>query len=92
MGKAWLVRKKSHTAQAQADICPIMVATAAPTTPMAGMPIQPKIRIGSRIRFTTAPSPCKNMGIIMLPVAWNIFSTQMWKRLPKDRQMTMVEY
>ena len=34
---------------------PMTVASAAPATPMAGKPRRPKIMMGSRMIFTTAP-------------------------------------
>jgi hypothetical protein len=36
-------------------ICLITVAMAAPLVPIRGIPDRPKIRIGSRIRFTIEP-------------------------------------
>ncbi len=48
-------------------ICPMMVATAAPSTPMAGKPNSPKMRIGSRRMLMTAPAACSSMGNTIRP-------------------------
>ena len=45
-------------ANTAAAVCPITVATAAPATPIFGNPIRPKIKIGSRMMFITAPVIC----------------------------------
>ena len=39
-----------------ADICPITVAIAAPTTPIAGIPNPPNMNMGSRTIFIIHPT------------------------------------
>ena len=48
---------------------PITVARAAPVTPMAGAPSQPKIRMGSRTMLRAAPVTWASMGTKVLPRA-----------------------
>ena len=56
-----------------ADHCPRTVATAAPAIPMQGEPNKPKIKIGSRIIFITAPTICAAIGSAIFPLACRIF-------------------
>ena len=46
-------------------ICPIIVAAAAPAMPISN----PKIRIGSRMQFKTAPESVENIAYFGLPSA-----------------------
>ena len=54
--------------------CPMIVATAAPVTPISGNGPTPKINIGSRMIFVTAPHMLQIIGIFMFPVDCRIFS------------------
>ena len=78
--------------KSKALICPITVAMAAPATPSAGKPSNPKIRIGSSIILTTQPAMRRYIVIFISPIPWKIFSNAIWKREPKERQSTISVY
>lgn len=67
----------------------MMVARAAPRTPISGKPNSPKIMIGSRMMLTTQPSACISMGQTMLPVACSIFSMAICTCWPTQPTSTM---
>ena len=53
---------------------PMTVATAAPGTPRQGKPSRPKIIIGSRTMFVSAPHSWAVMDSVELPVACSMRS------------------
>ena len=52
---AWLPNSRMPSKKIIERICPVTVAIAAPAIPIDGIPIHPKIKIGSRMMFVIAP-------------------------------------
>ena len=67
----------------------MMVAAAAPATPMRGMPNRPKIRIGSRMMLRIAPSPWLTIVSTVRPVLCSVRSKWIWKNRPTQPSITM---
>ena len=65
---------------------------AAPRMPMAGRPKYPKIRMGSRMMFVTAPDMSTAMEPFVRPVEERSLSTNDWSISPKEQVVTMVVY
>lgn len=68
------------------------VAMAAPRIPMAGKPNRPKIKMGSRIRFVTAPATRVSMLPTVFPTdcknRWNMVLT----KVPRQKSIQMERY
>ena len=72
-------------------VCPHCAAfVQAPFTPSFGKPIRPKIRIGSKIRLTTAPISCETIDSTVRPVDCRIFSPMQEIIMPNETHSTTV--
>ena len=68
---------------------PMAVAQAAPATPMAGRPSQPKIKTGSRMMFTTAPVIWLIIWYTVLPVTCSTRSMVTDMNSPRENTVTI---
>ena len=65
--------------------CPMTVAHAAPRTPKE----KPKIMIGSRMIFVTAPDSCPIMVALVLPQPMTTFSMHIYPIVPREKIVTI---
>ena len=86
------LRRWNRRARKNATIWPMTVATAAPATPMAGIPKPPKINSGSNIMFNTAPMPWVIMVYMVRPVAWRRRSNRISPKRPKENRVQICKY
>ena len=71
---------------------PNTVAIPAPMAPIAGMPNQPKMNTGSRIRLTMEPLVSVIMNRWVLPVDTSRRSSTHWNMVPIDSTITVRRY
>ena len=84
----WATLKK--TEMPQPTVWPMTVARAAPATSIRGRGPRPKMRMGSRMMFTTAPAAWEIMDWKVRPVAWRIRSRVTAPNRPMLRAQQMV--
>ena len=73
-----------YMARAQPQNWPMMVATAAPVTPM----FRVKMKMGSRMILMMAPRPWVYMLRIDRPVPWSSRSYMIWQNIPSEPMVT----